>query len=408
MDGTDLDDWPSITASPKLSSEGAGGGMQEQDCPGNNNNSSASWGERNVQQKGGTAAAGGGEGEGNMDNLYPPRFSPLSPSSSPNECAQPSGVWVSSTSPQVEVGQGSAASYNSKVSQLLPGPQESPLGGGGGGSSSSVVPGANFNPNVNPSAWPALGQSGTSASACSGSSQNSSTTSASSFSASTTVVTTQTLSSVNQTGLYQQQHTETAAGAETGDQQQQHLGNPGPEPCSAGAAKEAGPNREGVSGEDSAEAGEAVGNASGSSSSSSAASSSWSAMPPVASDLASQSDGWGRASAGAQGQEGVVWRFGSQSDKVGWGRESGGGSTNPVVSQGAWEGGSTEASWGGTAEGARCINLAIGSGGEADGSSSSTDSVGGGGCLEDSASQNLATMTKAWDNQKGTDRKSVV
>lgn len=400
MDGTDLDDWPSITASPKLSSEGAGEGMQEQDCPGNNN-SSASWGERNMQQKGGTA---GGE-EGNMDNLYPPRSSPLSPSSSPNECAQPSGVWVSSTSPQVEVGQGSAASYNSKVSHLLPGPQESPLGGGS--SSSSIVPGANFNPNVNPSAWPALGQSGTSASACSGSSQHSSVTSASSFSASTTVITTQTLSSVNQTGLYQQQHTETAAGAETGDQQQ-HLGNAEPEPCSGGVAKEVGPNQECRSGEGNSEAGgegEAIGNASGSSSSSSAASSSWSATPPVASDLgtgASQSDGWGRGSAGAQGQEGVVWRFGSQNDKVGWEGESGGGSTNPVVSQGAWEGGSTEANWGGTAEGASGINLAIGSGGEVDGSSSSsTDSAGGSGSLEDSVSQNLATMTKAWDNQKG-------
>ncbi|XP_014838571.1 PREDICTED: trinucleotide repeat-containing gene 6B protein-like isoform X2 [Poecilia mexicana] len=395
MDGTDLDDWPSITAGPKLISEGAGGGMQEQDCPGNNN-SSASWGERNMQQKGGTAGGVGG-GEGNLDNLSPPRSSPLSSSSSPIECAQPSGVWVSSAASQVEVGQGSAASYNSKVSHLLPGPQESPLGG------SSSVPGANFNPNVNPSAWPALGQSGTSVPACSASSQHSSVTSASSFSASTTVITTQTLSSVNQTGLYQQ-HTETAVGAKTGEQQQQHLGNPGPEPCSGGAGREAGPNQEGVNEGNSEVGGEGEANTSGSLSSSSPASSSWSAMPPVTSEPgagASQADGWGGGGTGAQGHEGNVWRFGSQDDKAGWGKGNGGGSTNPVVSQGAWEGGSTEVNWGGTAESVGSINLAIGSGGEVDGSSISSSTDSGGGCLEDSASQNLATMTKAWDNQKG-------
>ncbi|XP_038129725.1 trinucleotide repeat-containing gene 6B protein-like [Cyprinodon tularosa] len=377
MDGTDLDEWPSITAGPKLSSEGAGGGMQEQDCPGNNN-SSASWGERNMQQKGGTA----GGGEGNMDNLSPPRSSPLSSSSSPNECAQPSGVWVSSTQSQVEVGHGSAASYNSKVSHL-PGPPESPFGG------SSSVPGANFNPNVNPSAWPALGQSGTSVQ------QHSSVTSASSFSASTTVITTQTLSSVNQTGLYQQ-HTETAVGAKTGEQQ--HLGNPGPEPCPEGAAKEAGPNQAGSNEGNSKVEGEASGITS--------VSSSWSAMPPVSSEIGtgvSQADGWGGGVTGAQGQEESVWKFGSQYDKAGWGRGNGGGSTNPVESQGAWEGGSTEANWGGTSESVSSVNSAIGSGGEVEGSSisSSTDSAGGGGSLDDSASQNLANITKAWDNQKG-------
>ncbi|XP_047215458.1 trinucleotide repeat-containing gene 6B protein-like [Girardinichthys multiradiatus] len=393
MDGTDLDDWPSITAGPKLSSEGAGGEVQEQDCPGNNN-SSASWGEINMQQKGGTA----GGGEGNLDNLFPPCSSALSSSSSPNECAQPSGVWVSSTSSQVEVGQGSAASYNSKVSHL-PGSQESPLGG------SSSVPGANFNPNVNPSAWPALGQGGTAVSACSGSLQHSSMTSTSSFSASTTVITTQTLSSVNQTGLYQQ-HTETAVEAKTGEQQQ-HLGNPVLGPCSGGAMKEAGPNQEGSNEENKVDGeGEASENFSGSSSSSFAASSSWRAMPPVSSELgtgASQADGWGGGGTGPEGQEGNVWRFDSQDEKAGWGKGTGGGPVKPVVSQGAWEGGSTEANWGGTSESISSINLAIGSG-EVEGSSisSSTDSVGGGGsCSEESASQNLATMTKALDNQKG-------
>ena len=150
VDGTDLEDWPSILGGAKLSSDVAGGGVQEQDCPGNNN-SSASWSERSIQQKGGTA----GGGAGNMDNPSPPRSSPpLSSSSSLNECVQSSDVWGSSTSSQVEAGLGSAAFYNSKVSHLLPGPQESPVGG------SSSVPGANFNPNMNPSAWPALVQGG--------------------------------------------------------------------------------------------------------------------------------------------------------------------------------------------------------------------------------------------------------
>ncbi|XP_023144468.2 trinucleotide repeat-containing gene 6B protein-like [Amphiprion ocellaris] len=393
VDGTDLEDWPSIIGGAKLSSDGAGGGgVQEQDCPGNNN-SSASWSERNIQQGGGV---------GNMDNPSPPRSSPLSSSSSLNECVQSSGgVWVSSTSSQVEAGLGSAAFYNSKVSHLLPGPQESPVGG-------SSVTGANFNPNVNPSAWPALVQTGTSTSASDSLPLHSSITSASSFSASTTLITTHSLSSVNQSGLYQQ-HTETAVGARSGEQQQ-HLGNPGPESCSGGGAREAGPNQEGDSEGDCsgvASEGEGGGHLSGSSSSSSAASSSWRSMPPVSTDLsagASEADGWGSGGTGAQGQEGNVWGFGSQGDKAGWSRGNGGGSTTPVVSQGAWEGSSSEAEWGGTTEGVSSSHLAIGSGRGGDGSSisSSAGSVGiGGSSLEESASPKFATVTKAWDNQKG-------
>lgn len=400
VDGTDLGDWPSILGGAKLSSDGAEGGVQEQDCPSNNNNSSASWSERNIQQKGG--AVGGGAG--NMDNPSSPRSSPLSSSSSLNECVQSSGgVWGSSTSSQVEAGLGSAAFYNSKVSHLLPGPQESPVGG------SSSVPGANFNPNVNPSAWPALVQGGTSTSASDGLPLHSSITSASSFSASTTLITTHSLSSVNQTGLHQQ-HTETAVGARSGEQQQ-HLGNLGPELGSGGGARGAGPNQEGGDQRDCGVAsveGEGSGNLSGSSSSSSAASSSWRSMPPVSSDVsagASQADGWGGGGTGAQGQEGNVWGFGSQGDKTGWVRGNDGGSNTPVVSQGAWEGGSSEAEWGGTVGGVSSSNLAIGGGRGGDGSSNSSSSGGsvgiGGSVLQDSASPKFATMTKAWDNQKG-------
>lgn len=397
VDGTDLEDWPTITGGAKLSSDGAGGGTREQECPGNNNNSSASWGERNIQQKEG--AIGGGAG--NMDNPSPPHFSPLSSSSSLNECSQSGGgVWVSSTSSQVEGGPGSAAFYSSKVSHLLPGPQEGPVGG------SSSVSGANFNPNVNPSAWPALGQSGTSTSASNSLPLHSSITSASSFSASTTLVTTATLSSVNQTGLYQQ-HTETAVGAKS-EEQQQHLGNPGLELGSSGGSSEAGPNQEGGSEENSEVVSdiEVSGNLSGISSSSSAASSSWRSMPPVSSELsiaASQADGWSGGT-GGQGQEGNVWGFGSQDDKTRWGRGNNGESTTPVVSQGVWEGSSSEPDWGGSGEGASLSNLAIGSGRGIDGNSVSSSAVGvgiGGSSLEDSSSPKFATMTKAWDNQKG-------
>lgn len=398
MDGTDLEDWPSILGGAKLSSDMAGGGVQEQDCPSNNNNSSASWSERNIQQKGG--AAGGGTG--NMDNPSPPRSSPLPSSSSLNECVpSSSGVWGSSTSSQVEAGLGSAAFYNSKVSHLLPGPQESPLGG------SSSVPGANFNPNMNPSAWPALVQGGTSTSASDSPPQHSSITSASSFSASTTLITTHSLSSVNQTGLHQQ-HTETAVGGRSAEPQQ-HLGEPGAEPGSSGGARGAGPNQEGGDERDCGLAGvDEDGNGNLSGSSALAATSSWRSMPPASSDHgagASQADGWGGGGTGTQGQEGNVWGFGSQGEKAAWGRGSDGGSNTPVVSQGAWEGGSSDAEWGGTAGGVSSSNLAIGSGRGGDGSSNSSSSgssVGvGGSVLQDSATPKFETMTKAWDNQKG-------
>ncbi|XP_034566838.1 trinucleotide repeat-containing gene 6B protein-like [Notolabrus celidotus] len=406
VDGTDLGDWPSILGGAKLSSDGAGGGgggggMQEQDCPGNNNNSSASWSEKNIQQKGGTA----GGGVGNMDNPSSPRSSPLSSSSSLNECVQSSGgVWGSSTSSQVETGLGSAAFYNSKVSHLLPGPPESPVSG------SSGVPGANFNPNMNPSAWPALVQGGTSTSASDSLPLHSSITSVSSFSASTTPITTHSLSSVNQTGLHQQ-HTETAGGARGGEPQQ-HLGNSGHESGSGGGP---GPNHKGVDERDYGTAraeGEGGTKLAGSSSSSSAASSSsWRSIPAVPTDLsagASQADGWGGGGGGtgAQVQEGNVWGFGSQGGKTGWARGGDGGSNTTAVSQGALEGGSTDAEWGGTEGGVSSSNSAIeggrGGGGDGGSSSSSSSSGGvGGGVLQESASPKFATMTKAWDNQKG-------
>ncbi|KAF7649342.1 hypothetical protein LDENG_00143010, partial [Lucifuga dentata] len=75
---------------------------------------------------------------------------------------------------------------------------ESPVAG------SSSVPGANFNPNTNPSAWPALVQGGTSTSSSEGLPLHSSITSASPFPANTTLTTTHSVLSVSQAGLHHQ------------------------------------------------------------------------------------------------------------------------------------------------------------------------------------------------------------
>lgn len=401
LDGTDIGDWPSIQDGAKLKSNGTGRGVQqEQDCP-SNNNSSASWCERNIQPKGGAAA---GRGPGNMDNPSSPCFSPLTSSSSPNECVQStSGVWGSSTSSQVEEELGSAAFYYSKVSHLLPGAEESLVDG------SSCASGANFNPNMNPSAWPALVQTGTSTSTSDGLPLHASVTSASSSSASTTLLSSHSLSSVNQSGLHQQ-HTEAAVGGLSGEQQQ-HPGSKGLELCAGGDAREAGPNHENCDEKDSVVAcvGEGSSTHSGSSTSScSSAVSSWRSMPPASSDLtagASQADGWDGGGTAAQGQEGNVWAFGSQGDKAGWCRDSDGGSNDPVVSQGVWEGSRSEAEWGDAGGG--LSNLAIGGAKGGDGSSASSSSGGSGGAggsdLQQAAAPKFATMTKAWDNQKGTE-----
>ncbi|XP_034045510.1 trinucleotide repeat-containing gene 6B protein-like isoform X2 [Thalassophryne amazonica] len=383
VDGTDLEDWPSILGGAKLVSHGVGGEGQDQDCP-SNNSASASWNERSIKYKGGTSCS--------LDNPSPPRSSPVSSSSSLNECVQSSGVsWGSSTSSQVEAGLGSAAFYNSKVSHV-PGSQEYPVGG-------SSIPGANFNPNMNPSAWPALVQGGTSTTEALP--LYTSNTSASTLSVSTTVITT------HSAGLHQQ-HSETA-GVNRGGEQQQHLGNLGPELSSDAGAQEAGPNQEGGNNGECGSGnieGEGSSNLSSCSSSSLAASSSWRSRPPTSSDLsagASQKDGWVGAGAGAQEQEGNVWSFGNQGDKAEWGPGNDDSCNTPVVSQGVWEGSSSEPGWGDTAGGGSSSNLAIESerGQEVSSSSSGGNVVSGSGVLQDSSTPTFAAMTKAWDNQKG-------
>ncbi|CAB1341892.1 unnamed protein product [Coregonus sp. 'balchen'] len=385
VDGSDLEEWPSIVGGGRAGTEGA-----ELNGP---NNISASRSDKCTQQQ----LRPGGAGAGSSDSPSPPHSSP----SSLTECVLSGVVWGSSSQP----GMGGAAAataegpvlYNSKVSSL-PGTQESPL------SVNSGIPGANFNPNANPSAWPALVQDGTTGvgAATTEAVPSSMTTS---FSASTTH--THPLSSVNQ-AIHQHQLHEMPG--RDGEHLHGDWGGLGPE-------LGAGPNQGGRDLVDSGVVG-GSGNLSASSSSSTTSSSSWRALPPSSSNLntgASKTDGWDREGGdAAQGQEANVWDFGSQGEKAGlagdeaWVRGNDVSSNTPVVSQGAWDGG-TEEGWGGTqgSTGVRgSSNPAIGSsggGGSSKSSSSGGSGGGGGGISQDSASPTFATMTRAWDNQKGVD-----
>lgn len=391
MDGTDLGDWPSILCEAKRNSDEAKGGAQEQVYP-SNNNSSASWGERNIQQK--REDVGGGSE--NTDNPSSSRSSPLSSSSSLNECVQSSGVWGSASS-QLEAGQESQAFYNSKVSHLLPGSQENPVG------VDSSLSSANFDPVVNGSSWPLLVPSGTSTSTGDGLPLHPSTPSTSSLSTAA-LVATHSLSSLNQTGL-QPKHADAPEETNSGEQQQS-IESPGQGLGSDGEAQGAGPNQERAI---SAIDGEGSDNPSCISASSDLTAS-WRPMPPVSTGLAAdatQADGWGGGGAVAQGLEGNVWGYVGKGDKPGWGNEATTGSNTTVVSQGAWDGSSSKADWSGTVGGASLSILAIGARRGEDGSSGSTCSGGsvgiGDSILEDSASPKFAIMTKAWDNQKGVE-----
>ncbi|XP_055743949.1 trinucleotide repeat-containing gene 6B protein-like [Salvelinus fontinalis] len=380
VDGSDLEEWPSIVGGDRVGNEGA-----ELDVP---NNSSASRTDKCTQQHLRT----GGARAGSSDSPSPPHSSP----SSLTECVLSGVVWGSSSQPGIGVAAAATAEgpvlNNSKVS-FLPGTQESPL------SVNSGIPGANFNPNANPSAWPALVQDGTTG-------VGAATTEAvpSSITTSVSASTTHThpLSSVNQASHQHQLH---EMPARDGEHLHGDWGGLGPELGE-------GPNQGGTDLVDS----EVVGGSehlSASSSSSTTSSSSWRALPPP-SNLntgASKTDGWNRVGGdAAQGEEANVWGFGSQGEKAGlagdeeWVRGNDVSSNTPVVSQGAWDG-ATEEGWGGT-QGSTDVrgssNPAIGSsvGGE---SSSSSGGGGGGGISQDSASPTFATMTTAWDNQKGVD-----
>ncbi|KAG5832471.1 hypothetical protein ANANG_G00291510 [Anguilla anguilla] len=145
VDGSDLEEWPSIAVGAGGGDRGGAGGTETGDAQ----NSSASWMDRQLQQK-----ASGAGNAGNSDSPSPPSSS--SSSCSPDECTLSGGVaWGSSS--QTGIGGGAAATAagvapsKSKASSF-PGTADDAIGVSGG------TPGANFNPNANPSAWPALVQ----------------------------------------------------------------------------------------------------------------------------------------------------------------------------------------------------------------------------------------------------------
>ncbi|XP_041941471.1 trinucleotide repeat-containing gene 6B protein-like isoform X2 [Alosa sapidissima] len=141
MDGTKLEEWPSILEAGLVEKETDNYGAQ---------NSSASWSDgflQQQQQQPVLQVALGAEAVEGKDSVS---GSPLS-ASSPSECPQSGGMWASST--QAEIGELVGATAQSSMSKGSPPEnQESLLGIG------SEVSGANSNPNCNSSAWPALVQ----------------------------------------------------------------------------------------------------------------------------------------------------------------------------------------------------------------------------------------------------------
>uniref|UniRef100_A0AAY5K535 Trinucleotide repeat containing adaptor 6B n=1 Tax=Esox lucius TaxID=8010 RepID=A0AAY5K535_ESOLU len=372
VDGSDLEEWPSIVSRARVVTEGG-----ELD---GSNNSSASWVDKCTQQQprdGGTGAE-----VGSLGSSSSPRSSPSS------ECVQPDGAW----GPSSHLGMGGAAAvtaegpvlYNSKVPPL-PGAQESSLGVHSG------IPGANLNPKANSSAWPALvqdGMTGVSAATTEGSPSSIMTSSSDS------TAHTQTLSSVSQASHQHQLHEMPA--------RDDHLHGAW---RGVGPELGAGPNQGGADLVDNGVVG-GSGNFSSSSSSSTTSSSSLRALPPLSSNLntgASKTDQWDRAG-GDPAQKASVWGFDSRGEKAesagdkAWVTGNEGSSNTPAVSQGAWDGGA-EDGWGG----ARQVTGIRGSGSPTVGSSGGGGGSGGGAISRDSASPTPAGMTRARDSQTGVD-----
>lgn len=374
VDRSDLEEWPSIAAgdSSKLgdtAGTGCADGSGILNC-------SASWGERHLQQQ--AKVVGGGNGGRKGVNSGSP--SPPTSSSSPNECMQSGSVWASSSH---ELIGGNAVAAGS----LPPISKAAPVAGNSDGSLgvSCGIPGANFTPNANPSAWPALVQDGAGAIATEG---GSSSLQSSSLSASNPL-------SVNQASHQHQLH-----------QMQSRDREPS---CGewGGTALEpgAGPKNTGVAEGADMDSGSTGGGDGSASSTSSTGSSLWRAQPfPAnsktgASRTESWEDGAGESSKSAEG--GNAWGFTGQDERSNltgasaWG--TGSGSQTSRVSQGAWGGDPTLVGDWGASSGVGGVNNQ----GRKDGSSSNSSSSGGSVGNPTTSSSTPSTMTRAWDNQKG-------
>ncbi|XP_049320435.1 trinucleotide repeat-containing gene 6B protein isoform X4 [Astyanax mexicanus] len=367
VDGSDLEEWPSIAAGDGARTGDATvtGGADGSVVP----NCSASWGERHLQQQ--PKAVGGGNDGGKSVSSGSP--SPPSSSCSTNECMQPSSVvWGS----QGVIG-GNAVAAGS----LPPISKASPLPGTDCSVGVSCgIPGANFNPNANPSAWPALVQDGAGAAATEGGPTP--LQSSKSLSANNSI-------SVNQASHQHQLH-----------QMQYRDVEPS---CRdwGGAALEpgAGPKNTGMKEGGDLDCGSSGGGDLSASSSSSASSCAWRAQPFPANSKtgASRTDAWesGATGSSVSAEGGNSWGFRGQDDRQGgstWGTGNGGQISG--VSQGEWGGGVGD--WGNSS------GVGNPSGGNGGGSSSNSSSSGGSVSNPSVSSSTPSTMIRAWDNQKGT------
>ncbi|KAG9338823.1 hypothetical protein JZ751_025260 [Albula glossodonta] len=374
VDGSDLEEWPSIAGGT-----GAGDGV------GGTLSSSASWSDRQLQQqKGAGTGVGKGAGSGSP--------SPPSSSCSPNECTQPgSGVWGSSSS-QAGGGGGNLAvgsAPSKSKAPPLPGTLDSSVIGG-----SSGIPGANFSPNANPSAWPALVQDGTGVGAAA---EGAPTPLPNLSPLSANPPLNHPPPSANPAGHQHQLHQMQA-------REREHL-------CGewGGAAPESGTGPKKA--EEESECGMTGGGdppASSSSPSSTASSSSWRGQPSFSTEPktgASRTDPWDGVA--REGEGGNSWGYSGQEAKgagsKGWGAGSGGGCKTPGVSQGAWGGGGgaelSVGEWGKSTGGAVGVAGPNNPGGAGGCSSSSGSSEGSN--PPASSSPTSSSMTRAWDNQKG-------
>ncbi|XP_061665949.1 trinucleotide repeat-containing gene 6B protein isoform X2 [Syngnathoides biaculeatus] len=386
VDGNDLEEWPSIAGSD-------GGGSF-------------------------TVAGGGGGGSSSSSNIGMPvnstsasgnQSSPTSLFSLPNECMQSSSsvAWGTAAS-QGPLGGGNAVAsagpvlqQSSSVSKAAAVPGSHDTSGLVEGSSG--IPGANFNPNANPSAWPALvqqdgpgvvGEGGPSSFHHQGSGGTLSANNSASVGLKAGAVGVQgshqalsvNQSSTHQHQLHQMQSRDREMGGGTWD------------------SESAGPK---IAGEEGVVGGIGSGGDHN-------ISSSWRGQPsyPASNSKtgASRTDGWDgreggmgayRAAEGDNGSSG--WGYPGPSSAVNaWGSAgTGANDSHPRVSQGGWgtsgvEKGASSVDWGGNSSGTTGTNPGDVTGGA--GSSNSSSS----GC---STAGNLpvtsTSMNRAWDNQKG-------
>ncbi|XP_018594169.2 trinucleotide repeat-containing gene 6B protein-like isoform X2 [Scleropages formosus] len=354
VDGSDLEEWPSIAG-------GAGGDGVE--------TGGASQNDRHLQQ---SLGAGAGAGEaGDTSSPSPPSSS----SCSSNECMQPGGaVWGSAAA--------GSASSKSKVTPL-PGPQEGALGVSGG------FPGANFNPSANPSAWPALVQDETAV-------EGVGDVSAPEGNLASLQPPTPVPASPSPANSASRQH---SCEMQARDREPPH-GEWGGAALELGAGpKTAGDMDCGITGEDP--------------SASSSSSSSWrlQSFSANAKTGGSRADAWEGGSGGpaSTGEGTSTWSHegkGGAAAGSAWAAGGGGSCKTSGVSQGAWGGVTGEelsvGEWGNSGGGMSLEGPGDAAGGSGDGGSSSNSSSGGSiGNPPDSASPTSTTMTRAWDNQTG-------